>query len=180
MADADRSAHTRQTRIDAGLPRAPRLGSLASSVGTGAGRSGVTGSARQGLGTSQVHGREPGLGRVESDQSLGNSTIRSDRTGVGIPPAPPLGTIRMGSSEQGGASGGTSGRVRGSGGKTRAQMLFDAIEDTPDSEIERETGIILPRDERGRPGTNDYKKNREAATSSIDNKFGISRHFLST
>ena len=59
-------------------------------------------------------------------------------------------------------------------------MLFSAAQDTPDCEIERETGVILPRDERGRKGTSDYKKNRAAATESIEHKFGVAKHYVSS
>ena len=66
------------------------------------------------------------------------------------------------------------------GGKTRVKMLFSAAQDTPDCEIERETGVILPRDERGRKGTSDYKNNRAAATESIEHKFGVAKHYVSS
>ena len=181
MADADQSIHTRQTRIDAGsIPRAPRLGGSASSATSGVESHSVRDRGSQGLGASQVRGGQPGLERVASDESLGNTTIKSVGTRF-IPPAPPLGTIHVGASVKGNASGGSSGASPvGIGGKTRVEMLFSAAQDTPDYEIERDNGVILPRDERGRKGTSDYKKNRAAATSSIELKFGVAKHYVSS
>ena len=85
----------------------------------------------------------------------------------------------MGASVKGNASGGSSGASPvGIGGKTRVEMLFSAAQDTPDYEIERDNGVILPQDERGRKGANNYKKNQAAASESIELKFGMAKHYL--
>jgi hypothetical protein len=42
--------------------------------------------------------------------------------------------------------------------------------DSPDSEIAREGGVVLPKDKRGTPGSRDYKYNQTAATTAIDPK----------
>ena len=171
------SVNSRASRtVPGGIPQAPSLGGSRSSAAPSAqGASRASGNSR---GPSQAAGSRPSLGRARSESSL-NSSIRT--TGSGIPPVPPLGTtINVGGSVTGNAGGGSLGQGHvGATGMTRAQLLFSAAQDTPDSEIEQETGVIVPRDERGRKGTNDYKKNREAATASIENKFGVAKHYVS-
>ena len=126
---------------------------------------------------SQVSGPS-GVEEAKEDASIANSTIKSGGT---IPLAPPFATINVPASVQGAASGGGLGPSHvATGSKTMEEMLFSAAQDTPDWEIERETGVILPRDERGRKGTNNYKNNQAAATKSIELKFGVAKHYVSS
>ena len=133
---------------------------------------------QRGASNVSTHSGNKGDG-LGDQESLANSSIQS---GGSIPLAPPLSAINVGASVQGGQSAGGAGstHVRAEGGKTRVDMLFSAAQDTPDYEIERETGVILPRDERGRKGSSDYKKNRAAATESIEHKFGVAKHYVSS
>jgi len=183
------------TRTDAGVPVAPRLGSSSSSSASRAGGRSYSSAAggraatlggrstqAEALGQAQaskVSEAPDNTGAGLGDQdSIANSTIQSRGS---IPPAPPFATINLAPSVQGGGSGGgLGGKHVGAGGKTRIEMLFSAAQDTPDCEIEQETGVILPRDERGKKGTSDYKKNRAAATDSIEHKFGVAKHYVSS
>ena len=56
--------------------------------------------------------------------------------------------------------------------------MFTATTDVSYADIEREAGVLCSRDNRG--SGSDCRKNRENAIRSMDPKFGVTRHFVSS
>jgi len=56
--------------------------------------------------------------------------------------------------------------------------LFSAAVDVPDDQIQENIGVFTPKTRRGHG--RDLKANREAATKSLDEKFGCPHHFISS
>ena len=56
--------------------------------------------------------------------------------------------------------------------------MFTATTDVSDADNERDAGVLCSRGNRG--SGSDFRKNRETAIRSMDPKFGVTRHFVSS
>ena len=131
----------------------------------------------------------PGVPRrsvVLGSPSLGAYTISTFNTAAGG--LPPLPTVRVPAPSGGGAFGGSPNTPGGAGSSTKSsivvpapgrnKLMFTATTDVSDANIEREAGALCSRDNRGSGSV--FRENRENAIGSLDPKFGVTRHFISS
>ena len=135
---------------------------------------------------SSVEQGVPSGSVVSSSPSLGATTISTVNTAAGG--LPPLPTVRVPAPSGGGAFRGSPINPGGVGSSTKSsivvpapgrnKLMFTATTDVSDADIEREAGVLCSRDNRG-SGSN-FRKNRENAVRSMDPKFGVTHHFVSS
>ena len=76
------------------------------------------------------------------------------------------------------AGGAMSSRTKPSDANKYLQF-FSAEADTDDAELEKDR-VLIPKELRGTPGSKDYINNMVKATTSIEHKFGVAYHFVSS
>ena len=122
------------------------------------------------------------------DEGAGDDgvSVTSTLPSVNLPPIPGFAGQRGPGQQQARGAGiqlppqvivsGGAGASPGAGYMNRD--LFSAAVDVPDDQIQENIGVFTPKTKRGHG--RDLKANREAATKSLDEKFGCPHHFISS
>ena len=155
--------------IRGGIPQAPSLaGSTIDSI--------YGGGDERSVGSHQSQNSRRSQRSRQSNQSR---NLGGESRAPSIPRAPPLGVPSHIPDfvDSGGAAAGAGAGIDAIG--LKYQQFFSAMVDANDYEIQRE-GVLLPKELRGTPESREYAQNMDLATTSIDHKFGVAYHFVSS
>ena len=132
----------------------------------------------------------PGFGHLNSMPSLSSraSSVSDHRVDIddgtiaSVPIAPPFGNpstaFKFVPTTVSFAGGAMSSRTKPSDANKYLQF-FSAEADTDDAELEKDR-VLIHKELRGTPGSKDYINNMVKATTSIEHKFGVAYHFVSS